>query len=86
MEKTVCLDGLPSWMTSAQLADLCARYGPVRSARVVCDAYGGSMNYGFVEMTTVNDAEEVVQALDGSDRFGAAVYVARTYPRLGRAS
>jgi RNA recognition motif-containing protein len=86
MYKTLCVDGLPPRITSAQLADLCAPYGQVQSARVVCDAYGASMNYGFVQMATVGDAEEVVQALNGCDRFGALLYVARTYPRLSQVS
>jgi RNA recognition motif-containing protein len=86
MHMTLCLDGLPSWMASAQLADLCAAYGRVQSARVVCDAYGASMNYGFVQMATVEEAEGVVQALNGCDRFGSLLYVARTYPRLCQAS
>ena len=59
-----------------------APYGTVQTARVVCDAYGASMNYGFVQMATVAEAEEVVQSLNGCDRFGAFLYVARTYPRL----
>ena len=86
MYKTLCVDGLPSWITSVQLAELCAPYGIVQSARIVHDAYGASMNYGFVQMATVKDAEEVVQALNGCDRFGGLLYVARTYPRLDQAS
>jgi hypothetical protein len=86
MDMTLCLDGLPTWMTSAQVAELCAQYGNVQSARVVCDAYGTSMKYGFVQMATVEDAEGVVQALDGCDRFGTLLYVARTYPRVSQAS
>ncbi len=42
------------------------------------------MNYGFVQMATVEQAEEVVKALDGCDRFGALLYVARTYPRISQ--
>ena len=86
MEKTLCVDGLPSWMTSVQLKELCAPYGRVESARVVCDAYGVSMSYGFVQMETAEEAEGVVQGLDGCDRFGALIYVARTYPHLSRVS
>jgi RNA recognition motif-containing protein len=86
MHMTLCLDGLPTWMTSTQVAELCAPYGSVQSARVVCDAYGASMNYGFVQMATVEQAEGVVQALDGCDRFGSLLYVARTYPRVSQAS
>ena len=57
----------------------------VQSARVVCDAYGASMNYGFVQMATVEQAEEVVQALGGCDLFGTLPYVARTYLRVSQA-
>ena len=86
MDMTLCLDGLPTWMTSTQVAELCAPYGSVQSARVVYDAYGASMNYGFVQMATLEAAEGVVQALDGCDRFGSLLYVARTYPRVSQAS
>ena len=37
-------------------------------------------------MATVEDAEGVVQALNGCDRFGVLLYVARTYPRLSEVS
>lgn len=42
------------------------------------------MNYGFVQMAAVEQAEEVVQALDGCDLFGTLPYVARTYPRVSQ--
>jgi RNA recognition motif-containing protein len=80
MDRTVCIDGLPRWFGAEDLKKLCGSYGKVVSARIVTDAHGLSLACGFVEMTTVEEAEQVIRALDGSDRFGALIYVARTYP------
>ncbi|MES4786674.1 MAG: RNA-binding protein [Nitrospiraceae bacterium] len=85
MDKTLCIDGLPQSMTPDDLRNICAEYGSVVSVRVIKDTYGVSLGYGFVKMATEDDAEHVIRALDGSDRLGFPIYVARTYPRpIGR--
>ena len=86
METIVCVDGLAPWMTSADLHALCARYGIVESAEVITDEAGESLEYGFVKMATVEQADDVVGGLDGLDRYGTVLYAARLSPELALAS
>lgn len=86
METIVCVDGLAPWMTSTDLRTLCARYGTVRSAEVITDEAGQSLEYGFVKMATTEEADDVVGGLDGLDRFGTVLYAARLSPELALAS
>jgi RNA recognition motif. (a.k.a. RRM, RBD, or RNP domain) len=80
MEKTVCIDGLPRWVSETHLRELCHVYGDVVSARVVKDAYGISMGYAFVQMGSMQSAEKLIAGLTDFRPFGAPLYVARTYP------
>jgi len=80
MEKTVCIDGLPRWVSETHLRELCRVYGNVVSARVVKDAYGVSMGYAFVQMESIQMAEKLIAGLTDFRPFGAPLYVARTYP------
>lgn len=77
MEKMVCIDGLPSLMTSAELISLCSPYGSVESAEIMTDAAGQSLEYGIVRMASAEEAEAVVGGLDQLDRFGTILYAAR---------
>ena len=80
MSRTLCLDGLPSWMTSSQLHLLCLMHGQTISAHVITDTEGRSLQFGIVEMATEEDAREVIVALDGTDRLDGTsrtVYVAK---------
>ncbi len=76
MGTTLCVSGLPHWASDAHLENLCERYGPVLTARVVRDAYGVTMGYGFVEMKTEGNAWSAMQALNGSDQFAWRLTVA----------
>ena len=69
MARTLCVSGLPQWVNGAHLENLCERYGPVMSARVVRDADGLTMGYGFVEMKMDESIVSVIEALNGSDQF-----------------
>ena len=80
MSHTLCLDGLPPWMTSAQLNLLCLLYGQTISAQVIPDRNGRSLQFGVVEMATEEDARQVITALDGTDELDATnriIYVAK---------
>lgn len=82
MQTRLCVDGLPEWMTSARLKDLCSTYGGVVSAYVVRDMTGRSLAFGFVEMATPAQVDHVIHALDGTDRFGSMLHVTRTMSRV----
>jgi RNA recognition motif-containing protein len=83
MDRTVCIEGFPRWVTEANLHALCQSYGRVCSVRIVRDAYGNSMGYGFVQMDTEQDAERIMAELRGLRPFGGPLYVARTYASGG---
>lgn len=86
MERTLINEGLPQEFSAADLRDLCAPHGKVLSTRVVPDADGLSLSYGFVKMATREDAEAVIQALDGRHQGGCYLYAARTHPYSARGS
>lgn len=43
MDKTVCTDGLPFWVTDGHIRELCQAHGEIVSVRIVKDAYGVSL-------------------------------------------
>jgi RNA recognition motif-containing protein len=83
MDRTVCIEGFPRWVREADLHALCQSYGRVCSVRVVRDAYGSSMGYGFVQMGTEQEAERILAEVIGIRPFGGPLYVARTYASRG---
>lgn len=88
MATTLCVSGLPHWVSAAHLENLCERYGPVVTARVVKDADGLPMGYGFVEMKAVENVSNALDALNRSDQFGwrltvVAVNIAPVMEHLG---
>ena len=89
MSHTLCLDGLPSWMTSSQLHLLCIFYGHTISAQIITDTEGRSLQFGIAEMASEEDARQVVMALDGMDELDGTsrlVYVAQMPRQEGTGS
>lgn len=76
MGRTLCVSGLPHWVSNAHLENLCERYGPVLATHVVKDAYGLAVGYGFVEMQTNDHAMRVIESLNGSEQFAWRLTVA----------
>jgi len=67
---------LPYEMTEENLRELFEKIGAVASAKVVMDRYTGrSRGFGFVEMTTQDDAKSAMDQLDGSEVMGRAIVV-----------
>ena len=57
MGSKIYVGGLPYSATEPQLQDLFAPHGTVESARVITDKFTGqSRGFGFVEMSTVEEA------------------------------
>ena len=71
---------------SAGLERLCSEYGKVASASVVTDRESGrSRGFGFVEMSSNEEAEAAINALNGQDHNGRALTVNEAKPREDRA-
>jgi cold-inducible RNA-binding protein len=69
-------------VSSQELEDLFAGHGKVDSATVITDrGTGQSKGFGFVEMSTDDEANAAMTALDGSDFGGRALKVNEARPR-----
>jgi len=66
-----------SWgMDHLDLQDLCGEFGTVEDSRLITDRETGrSRGFGFVTMSTTEEAEEVVRQLNGQDVDGRVLRV-----------
>jgi len=82
MNKKLYVGGLAYSVTDAQLQQLFASHGTVESAKVIMDRETDrSRGYGFVEMSTQEEAEKAVAALNGSLHEGRNIKVNVSKPR-----
>jgi RNA recognition motif-containing protein len=68
-------DGLSKNFFSALLIDLCGTYGKVLSANTFVDRDGSCLGSGYVEMETMEAAEQAAEELDGSLVLGQVIRV-----------
>ncbi|OGP73145.1 MAG: RNA-binding protein [Deltaproteobacteria bacterium RBG_16_49_23] len=62
-------------------------FGQVASAKIIKDKYSGqSRGFGFVEMTTLSQAQAAIKSLNGKELLGKEMSVkeARPRPEQGR--
>jgi RNA recognition motif-containing protein len=87
MNKKLYVGGLAYSVTDDQLQQLFASHGTVQSAKVITDKYTDrSRGFGFVEMSTQEEAEKAIQALNGSQHEGRNLTVDFSKPREDRSS
>lgn len=68
--------------TNGELEALFAEYGEVEDARVITDRdTGRSRGFGFVEMSSSEDAEKAISSLNGRDVAGRQLKVNVAKPR-----
>ena len=67
--------GLAFATSSDRLREAFATIGTVASVRVVTDPAGQSRGVGFVEMETIEAAQDAISRLHGSDLDGRALKV-----------
>jgi cold-inducible RNA-binding protein len=85
MGSKIYVGGLPYSATDPQLHDLFAAHGTVTSARVITDKYTGtSRGFGFVEMSTPEEAQKAIAALNGSQMDGRSLTVNEAKPQEPR--
>ena len=57
-------------------------YGEVTSAKIISDRYSGrSKGFGFVEMTSDDEAKAAIEGLSGKELAGRAIVVNEARPR-----
>ena len=78
---------LPYSVTEERLQQHFAQHGSVISARVITDKFTGrSKGFGFVEMSSDEEAERAVTALNGTDFEGRNIVVSEARPQAPRDS
>lgn len=85
MEAKLYVGNLPFNTSDADLQDLFAQAGTVKSAQVIRDrASGRSKGFGFVEMNTADEAQSAISMFHGKDFNGRAMTVNVARPREER--
>jgi RNA recognition motif-containing protein len=76
---------LPYSTNEQELSQLFSQYGAVQSAKVITDRYTGqSRGFGFVEMSTGEEAQKAIAALNGSNMGGRTLVVNEARPQEKR--
>lgn len=77
-----------SWNTdSDSLQQLFSQFGEVTSSRIITDRESGrSRGFGFVEMTSDEEGQKAIDALNGTDFEGMNISVNVARPREERPS
>lgn len=83
--KNIFVGNLSFSSTEDTIRGLFERYGSVNSARIMTDRETGrSRGFGFVEMENEQEADQAIQALNGSTVDGRAINVNEARPKPDR--
>ena len=78
MSQKLYVGGLPYSVTDGQLEEIFAEHGTVESARVIADKFTAqSRGFGFVEMSSGEEAQKAIDALNGNELQGRTLTHAR---------
>lgn len=84
MGKKLYVGNLAFQVTNSDLEALFAQAGPCESVAVITDRdTGRSRGFGFVEMTSNDDAQKAIQQFDGYELKGRAIKVNEAREREG---
>ncbi len=85
MGKKLYVGNLPYSVTDDSLASAFAQFGTVESARVITDRDSGrSKGFGFVEMSSDQEAEAAIEKMNGTELAGRAISVNEARPQAPR--
>lgn len=80
--KKMFVGGLPYSVTGERLREAFSVHGTVESADVVADRFSGqSRGFGFVEMSTEDEAAAAIRAMNDTDLDGRRITVAEANDR-----
>jgi RNA recognition motif-containing protein len=87
MAKRLFVGNLAYSVTDTQLQELFERHGVVESVKVISDkTTGRSRGYGFVEMSSEDEARRAIEALNGTQLEGRKLIVNEAHPQERRAA
>lgn len=85
MATKLFVGSLPFSTTSDELKQVFAAAGQVVEANVVMDKMSGrSRGFGFVEMSSEDEAKTAIEKLNGSDVGGRKIFVSEAKPQAPR--
>jgi len=85
MGKKLYVGNLSYNVTDSDLEQLLAQHGTVQSAQVIQDRdTGRSKGFGFVEMSSDEEAQAAIAALNGQEHDGRALTVNEAKPKEDR--
>ena len=85
MGKKLYVGNLTYEVTSSALEQMFAPHGTVESAQVIMDRdTGRSKGFGFVEMSSAQEAQAAIAALNGQQSEGRSLTVNEARPREER--
>lgn len=85
MGKKLYVGNLSYGVTSESLKELFSSYGSVETADVITDRYSGrSKGFGFVEMSSDQEAADAIENLDGKEHEGRTLKVNEARPKTNR--
>lgn len=86
MGKKLYVGNMSYRTTNEELNELFSAYGTVQSAEVIMDrATNRSKGFGFVEMSSDQEAQAAISALNGKDQNGRQLTVNEARPKEPRA-
>lgn len=85
MSQKIYVGNLGFSITNQDLQNKFEQYGNVTSANIIMDRdTGRSKGFGFVEMSSTQEASQAITALHGSDYEGRSMTVNEAKPRTER--
>ena len=85
MSKKLYVSNLAFAMSDSTLEELFGSVGQVVSAKVITDRdTGRSKGFGFVEMSTDQEATDAIEKLNGTEVLGRAIGVSEARPQQPR--
>ncbi|MBI2605348.1 MAG: RNA-binding protein [Deltaproteobacteria bacterium] len=85
MGKKLYVGNLPFSANDASLESIFAQTGTVESAKVITDRESGrSKGFGFVEMSSEQEAADAIAKFNGADYEGRAITVSEAKPQAPR--
>ncbi len=85
MGKRLYVGNLPYTVTEASLTELFSQSGTVDSARLITDRdTGRSKGFAFVEMSSDDEAQAAIEALNGKELDGRRLTVSEARPQEPR--
>jgi len=85
MAKKLYVGNLPHAVSSDELKEVFSQFGTVESAQVISDRdTGRSKGFGFVEMSTDDEAQTAIADMNGQELGGRPLTVNEARPREPR--